>query len=364
METPTVRIVEVANKTKIKLNKNQQVSTVNSIKLIEISIVEHLVGIIGKNPRYIVDVKDNEAETMTLCGVVSNIKELSYQREGIKNLFYTFTINDTTSTIEVKFFPRSKKAKTLAPKLADGDVLAIEGPLRNDRFSNSIVIFANRIAKCEINYDSIDTSPIFKKENEYYINVFPQPYAREKQAKLFDDDKQITERIFKGKTFVVLDLETTGTSAYDKITEIGAVKIVDGEYSEVFQTLVNPEIPIPPNVVQLTGISNKMVQDEFLFEEVVADFYKFTRNSILVAQNAPFDMGFINRQGRQSQYHFDNTVIDTLVLARQNLKLRNYTLSNICKNLNIKHDNAHRAMADALATAEVFKKLMVIKEKE
>lgn len=363
MENPTVKVIEVPNKTDIEIVQEQVVDDIG-IKLVDISVNEHLLGIVGKKPRYIVDVKEFETESVTLCGVVTNLRELTYKKNDIENSFYVFLLNDTTSTIDVKFFPRSKKAVSCASLIAEGDKLVIEGPLRYDKFSNSIALFANKIARCEINYDSIDTSPAYKSERENYINIHPKPYINEEQKTLFAEKSQNYDHLFKGKTFVVFDLETTGITAFDKITEIGAIKIVDGQFSEIFHTLVNPQLPIPAEVSKITGITNEMVKDAPIFEDVVADFYKFTRNSVMVAHNSPFDMGFITRQGKECQYNFDNTSVDTLILAKQNLKIKSYSMKSVCKELNVKLENAHRAVSDATATANIFKKLMILKEKE
>lgn len=363
METPYVKIIEVANKTVIDIVQEQATENFG-IKLIDISVSEHLLGIVGKKPRYIVDIKNEEAENITVCGVIANIKELSYKKSGAENIFYVFSINDSTSVIDVKFFPRNDKARKCGTLLAEGDKLVIEGPLRYDKFSNAIALFANKIARCEINYDSINTKPIYKKENEYYINVHPKPYINEEQKSLFANVNEQANDLFDGKSFVVFDLETTGITAYDKITEIGAIKIVDGSFTEMFQTLVNPQIPIPADVTQITGITNEMVKDAPIFDDVVADFYKFTRNSTMVGHNISFDMGFITRQAKECYYNFDNGTADTLILSRQNLKLKNHKLKTVCKELGVKLDNAHRAMSDALATANVFKKLIILKEKE
>lgn len=357
MEDFSVNIVEIANKTEIEI-LTQAPREYEGVKLIDITIKETLCGNIGKNPRYILEMKDTETEKATLCGVVSGFRERNYkEKEGC---FYTFSLNDTTSAIEVKFFPRNDKQRQCGKELQEGDILVIEGPLRYDKFSRANALTARSIARCSINYDSINTKPKYKTAGENYINIHPAPYLNEEQKSLFATDLIKEKSIFHGKRFVVFDVETTGISATDKITEIGAVKIIDGEIAEIFQTLVNPQIPLTEEITKLTGITNEMLKDAPLFEDVVHDFYKFTQDSKLVAHNAPFDMSFIIRQGKEACYDFDKEHIDTLVLARQTVKSRSYKLGDLCKKLDIRLDMAHRAMSDALATANLFKKLLIM----
>lgn len=362
MEEAEVRLIKTPNKTEITIGRQDYEEEI-PIKVIDISITAQLLGPVGNRPRYISEVKGGEVESMTLCGVVTKLKKLSYKRRNKEAFFYVFTLNDTTSVIDVKFFPRNKKADEVGELLSEGDKLVIQGSLTYDNYTNSIVMYANKIARCEINYDSIDTKPVYKKEKDRYITVAPKQYLNEEQKSLFADISKESNAVFYGKSYVVFDLETTGTGNYDKITEIGAIKIVDGEFTEIFHTLVNPEMPIPEEVFKLTGINYDMVKDAPKFGDVVADFYKFTRGSILVAQNASFDMGFLDRMGKKEHYLFDNTVVDTMVLAKQKLSLNNYKLKTICKALNVELNNAHRAMSDAIATAHVFKKLMLMNNK-
>src|SRR6188472_3916350 len=120
--------------------------------------------------------------------------------------------------------------------------------------------------------------------------------------------------------FVVFDLETTGAKAPPcRITEIGAYRVRNGEVTEEFQTLVNPEMPIPWFITQLTGINDEMVRDAPLFADIVNDFLSFIGDSILVAHNSGFDMRFLNHEiGRvYENYRLANPCLCTVQLSRK-----------------------------------------------
>src|SRR5690554_4408839 len=120
-------------------------------------------------------------------------------------------------------------------------------------------------------------------------------------------------------TFVVVDLETTGTSARENtITEIGAVKMRGGEVIGDFQTFVNPGSPIPPFIVALTGITDAMVVAAPRIEQVLPTFLEFLGDAVLVAHNARFDVGFLKAACKAHVYEWpDPEVVDTLILARR-----------------------------------------------
>lgn len=160
--------------------------------------------------------------------------------------------------------------------------------------------------------------------------------------------------------FVVFDIETTGFSAVnDRIIEIGAVKVSHGEITDRFSTFVNPERPIPFEIEKLTGINDNMVIEAQLIEEVLPDFLNFSKDCILVAHNAEFDIGFINQNCKNMGLSYDFTVVDTLALARSVLdNLKNYKLDTVVEALGGSLKNHHRAVHDAEATADVFVKFI------
>ena len=164
------------------------------------------------------------------------------------------------------------------------------------------------------------------------------------------------------KSFVCLDFETTGLSGTkDQVTEIGAVKVIDGEVVQRFSTLINPGRPIPPRVVALTGISNDMVEDHPRIWEVLPLFLGFLGELPLVCHNASFDCKFLERDLQKMERQIDNPVDDTLRLARIQVPgLPSYKLSYLTEYFEIPLRDAHRAWCDAEATALLYLKLQTL----
>jgi DNA polymerase III epsilon subunit family exonuclease len=169
-------------------------------------------------------------------------------------------------------------------------------------------------------------------------------------------------REIAGTDFVVFDLETTGAKAPPcRITEIGAYRVRDGQVIEEFQTLVNPEMPIPPFITGLTGISDAMVKDAPVFADVAHDFLSFIGDSVLVAHNSGFDMRFLNYEiGRIFEdYRIANPCLCTVQLSRRLLPdITNHKLKTVAEHYRIDLVNHHRASADAYATAHIFVNLL------
>ncbi|MDD6023107.1 MAG: 3'-5' exonuclease [Oscillospiraceae bacterium] len=164
------------------------------------------------------------------------------------------------------------------------------------------------------------------------------------------------------QSFVCLDFETTGLSCnHDCVTEIGAVKVIDGELVSKFSTLVNPGRPIPPRVVALTGITNDMVEDHPRIEEILPLFLGFLGNLPLVCHNAKFDCKFLERDLAKTFRTIENPVDDTLRLARIKCPgLPAYKLGYLTDYFQIPLSDAHRAWCDAEATARLYLKLQEI----
>jgi len=164
-------------------------------------------------------------------------------------------------------------------------------------------------------------------------------------------------------TFVVVDLETTGGRAgADAITEIGAVKVRGGEVLGEFQTLVNPGVPIPAQITVLTGITNAMVLPAPRIEEVLPSFLEFIRGAVLVAHNAPFDIGFLRAAARATGHPWPgNQVVDTVRLARAAVtrdEVPNYRLGSLTALFRAEVTPDHRALSDARATVDVLHALL------
>ena len=161
-------------------------------------------------------------------------------------------------------------------------------------------------------------------------------------------------------TYCVLDLETTGLSAKtEKITEIGIMKIVNGEVVDKFSEFVNPEKHIPERVQEVTHITDDMVIDSPKIDEIFPRVLEFIKGSVLVAHNATFDIGFLKNVAKNLGYEFDYTYVDTLPLARKLYpELKKHKLGKIAEHLGIEVLVAHRALDDVDTTVKVLKEMM------
>ncbi len=162
-------------------------------------------------------------------------------------------------------------------------------------------------------------------------------------------------------SIVIFDLETTGLSPVtERMTEIGAVVLENGEIKESFRTFVNPKKHIPEKVTSITGITDEMVKDAPDEKAALSDFIKFVDGRVLVAHNAHnFDMRFLKEGAKRCNLKMDNTYIDTLPMARTLCEnLRSYTLDAIGKHLDVPSFNHHRADEDAKALAQIYAKLL------
>ncbi len=165
--------------------------------------------------------------------------------------------------------------------------------------------------------------------------------------------------------YCVLDIETTGLSyRTEKITEFGAIKIKNGEVIDTFECFVNPEKPIPYEVIKVTHITDDMVRDAETIDKVLPKFLEFAGDSVLVAHNANFDIGFIRHFAEIQGLNLDNTYIDTLAIAREMFpEYKRHKLGIIAENLGIRVDVAHRALDDVKTLVKVFQ-VMLEKLKE
>ena len=175
------------------------------------------------------------------------------------------------------------------------------------------------------------------------------------RLQLNDDTVELVEIIKRKRNlaeteFVVFDLETTGAKTPPcRITEIGAYRIKNGRITEEFQTLVNPETPIPAFISQLTGISDRMVRNAPKFREIAHDFLDFIGDAVLVAHNAHFDMRFLNHEiGRiYDNYRMANPHLCTVQLSRKLLPhIANHRLNTVAEYFSIDIGNHHRAAYD------------------
>ena len=167
---------------------------------------------------------------------------------------------------------------------------------------------------------------------------------------------------FLSQPFSVVDVETTGASAiYDRLVEVAVVRIQGGEIVDRFETLVDPKIPIPPFITRLTGIDARMVRGQPSFAAIAPQVQAALGDGPLVAHNVNFDYAFLRHAFTRSRLSLDLPRLCTLRLARRLLpRLRSYRLDAVAGHLGIKIAGRHRALGDAVATAEILLRLLEI----
>jgi DNA polymerase-3 subunit alpha (Gram-positive type) len=159
--------------------------------------------------------------------------------------------------------------------------------------------------------------------------------------------------------YVAFDIETTGLNPkYEKIIEIGAVKVKDGKIADRFSTFVNPAKSIPERIVELTGICDEDLREAPYIEEVLDRFMEFAGDEVLLGHNLVFDYSFIKKAAVNQKKTFERNGIDTLRIARRFLNgLESRKLGFLCDYYNI-HLDAHRALNDAIAAHEIYQRLV------
>ncbi len=168
----------------------------------------------------------------------------------------------------------------------------------------------------------------------------------------------------KEKKYAIIDIETTGgAAARERITEIGVVIHDGSKVIETFETLINPERSIPTYITQITGISDAMVADAPKFYEIAKKIVQLTEGAVFVAHNVRFDYSFVQEEFRRLGYTFSRQQLCTVKLSRVAFPgLRSYALGNLIQHFGIKVNDRHRALADAVATAEIFEKILLKEE--
>ncbi len=328
----------------------------------------------------------------------------------------SFEITDFTDTIKVKMFVHNEHLAELTTDLKIGAFLKIKGVTVNDTFDRELTIGSvvgvmkipdfttarmdNSTRKrvelhCHTKMSDMDgvsdVKDIIKRAKKWghkalaitdhgCVQAFPDAnHALDHgddfkviygvEGYLVDDLKEIVTND-KGQslsdTFVVFDIETTGFSPVtNRIIEIGAVKVEDGQITDRFSTFVNPEVPIPFEIEKLTSINDSMVMDAETIEVVLPRFLDFVGNAVLVAHNANFDVSFIRENAERQQIPVNFTYVDTVGIARMLLTGQaKYTLDAVAKTLKISLENHHRAVDDAECTAEIFMKFINMLEKD
>ena len=167
---------------------------------------------------------------------------------------------------------------------------------------------------------------------------------------------KVVYRFNPNQEYVVVDIETTGgRKPHHRITEIGAVKIKNFKVIDKWQSLINPQRPIPANITKLTGINNNMVKNAPLFSEIADEFEEFSKDAVFVAHSVNFDYGFISNEYERLSRRYRRPKFCTCANMRKYYKgHKSYSLGNLSREYGIKLENHHRAFDDAMAASELL----------
>ncbi|MGR0288280.1 PolC-type DNA polymerase III [Bacillus subtilis subsp. subtilis] len=364
-------------------------------------------------------IKDNE-EIRTLDSIMDEERRITVQgyvfdveTRELKSgrTLCIFKITDYTNSILIKMFAREKEDAALMKSLKKGMWVKARGSIQNDTFVRDLVMIANDVNEIKAKTRE-DSAPEGEKRVELHLHSpmsqmdavtgigklveqakkwgheaialtdhavvqsFPDAYSAAKkhgikmiygmEANLVDDGVPIAynaaHRLLEEETYVVFDVETTGLSAvYDTIIELAAVKVKGGEIIDKFEAFANPHRPLSATIIELTGITDDMLQDAPDVVDVIRDFREWIGDDILVAHNASFDMGFLNVAYKKllEVDKAKNPVIDTLELGRFLYpEFKNHRLNTLCKKFDIELTQHHRAIYDTEATAYLLLKML------
>ena len=336
----------------------------NNIKYHKVSNINNYIGEVVGTPIHISCIK-SARDDIEIAGKIRFLTQKSFEskrkdKEGnsIIKEYYSFTLTDKTGRINCVYFPvKADVAKSV--NITDDQNVILHGSV--EEYNGRINFKVKALGYCEI-IEEVEAEevevPVISEPFDKYYYVNPEPYVEMFQDNLFLIRDEIGEYLMNNDV-VVFDIETTGLEATRcEIIEIGAVKLHNGRISETFETLIKPKGEIPEEIINLTGITPDMVVNAPSIKQVMPDFYKFCFGTTIMAYNIDFDYKFISVHGKKLGYVFDNKQIDVLFLARAYVPgLKNFKLSTVCKKLGVSLENAHRAVHDAMATAEVVIKL-------
>ena len=324
--------------------------------------VQKLLGEpIKMNPMYIKDIKIAR-ETICICGTVKNFSELmTKERVDDKGKtrppkpYFRWQMEDFTGNINVLSFCSETNLPKIR-KIADGSKLVMVGDAVEDNFTTGFIFRPKHISFCELP-EQFEEVINYRRALDHYKVVNVEPAQVINQMDFFNFQGRTYPEYIKTHTIVVYDFETSGlSSANDDVIEIGAVKIVNGEYREQFQSFININKPLPKEITELTTITDEDLKDAPCANDVFTDFYKFCEGAVLCGYNSDnFDLHFLKRFWKEFGFKFDHETLDCYKVATSVIKgLKKYTLSAMAEHLKVKLYNAHRALADATATAEIL----------
>lgn len=356
-----IEVIENEETLPSEIDAEDIMPVLSKIRRYKVGIEKEIIGTgIIPNPEYIEDIKSPK-ESVILSGFMTKLNQKKYiakngKFKGKERVLYTFNLRDSSSAIECTYFCGKSHEKDIEA-LEDMCMLVCVGDVK-ENFYGKLGYTIIKLALAQPYQEEIEEKSISINHRHKQV-VFPCILQRSNQAKFFET-KPNYNGFITGNDIVVFDIETTGLDPEsDEITELGAVKIEHGEITEKFSSFVKPNVKIPKEVETLTGISNEMVAFAPKIEDVIEDFYNWSKGCILSGHNiAGFDMKFVRKAGAKIGLKFENQIIDTLIVARQSpLRVPNYKLGTLVKALGLTLVDAHRAFNDAYATAQVLMEL-------
>lgn len=344
-------------------------------------------------------------------GVIIKGKTSNYESRETKNGGYliSFDIYDGSSSINVKAFLKANEYEEVHPKMKGCPPVRLIGTYEYNNFSREFGVIADMIEETtweeKIRMDNApekrvelhmhtqmsqmdgmtSATALIKRAIKWghkavaitdhgVVQAFPEAKKAIKDSDLkvlygveaylspdrFTSIINPGDQLLKDVTYSVLDIETTGLSKNtDKITEFGIIKVKNGERLGEFECFVNPEKEIPQRVVEVTNITNDMVKDAETIDKVLPKVLDFVKDTVLVAHNATFDIGFIKHNADQLGLEFNPTYIDSLPLAKELFPhFKKFKLGIIADNLGIEVDVAHRALADVDTLVKVMEVML------
>lgn len=347
-----------------------------------------------------------ESGKVTVEGDVVAVTSRVLQKRG--GAVLGFDITDRTSSIKISRFLRSDDDQSIIDKVKVGDHLIVQGEIIYSKYDDDMILDPRNIVKgkryirpdnaeekrvelhLHTRFSALDalTDPAKVVERAAYwgmpaiavtdhgvAQAFPDMWKAGKkygvkiiygmEAYFVNDMDGNNAVIGKSKLpldteFVAFDIETTGLNAMnDRMTEIGAVIFSGGEIKAEFNTFVNPQRHIPPDITQLTGIRDSDVADAPLEKEAMEMFLKFAGDRPLVAHNAHFDVGFMAAASNRCGLKFSPVFLDTLALSQALLpELKRFKLDIVSNHLNLPQFNHHRASDDAMVVARMMDKFL------
>ncbi|MBF7139959.1 PolC-type DNA polymerase III [Pediococcus pentosaceus] len=351
----------------------------------------------------IVQLRDitQEERSVSIEGYIfdAEVKTLRSERQLL-----IFKVTDYTSSITIKKFSRNEADEQLFSAIKKGLWVRVRGSIQEDSFMKDLTMNAYDIMEVD-HADRQDTATDKRVELHLHTNMstmdatngisdlvgqaakwghpavavtdhaglqaFPEAHAAGKkngiktlfgvEANLVDDGVPIgynsEHRPLKGGKYVIFDVETTGLSAiYDKVIELSAVKMENGNVIDQFEEFINPGFPLSETTINLTSITDEMVRGSMSEKEVFTKFREFYEDAIIVGHNVTFDIGFMNTGYlRHGMEEIKNPIIDTLTLARFLYPtLKGYRLNTLAKKFGVALEHHHRAIYDSETTGHLF----------